>query len=170
MIRKFGANTFSWFKRTGLLKKIVRWIGYGVILSWLPYGLMLTFNWIVGYEVEVLTKLPDYLLIAFAIAVNALHNETDQSKKLHKTIRDIFKVFSVCSLFACIILYVGLFNDGFISPLITTRLKENYDKVLWLHRGTTVVLITNIVFGIIIEISDAITKANTKKVIGQQEY
>lgn len=145
-----------WFKRTELISKICRWLWYGVFLSLLPCLILYIFNRIVGYNMKVVETLPDYLLLTFAIAVNALANETDKEKCLNPKIRKVFKFFSRATLFSSIVFYIGLFNEGFIAPNITALLMKNESSVLILYKCVTVALIVNIILGILIEISNAI--------------
>ena len=145
-----------------LYKKIIRWLWYGVFLSFVPYLMVILFFLIVGYKIDILNTLPDYLLVTFAVAVNALSMETDDEKEINSDIRSVFKTLSVVTLFVTAIFYFGIFNYDFMSKVIFELLKKNIENVSILEKGVTIALVLNILFGILMEICDFAIKRKSK--------
>lgn len=163
-IKNFFISFINWiFIGKPLYKKIIRWLWYGVFLSLVPYLMVILFWLIAGYEISILETLPDYLLVTFAVAVNALSLETDSEKKISDDARSIFKTLSGITLFATAIFYFGMFNYDFSSAVIYALLKENIGNVSILKKGVTVALGVNIFLGIVMEICDFAIKQKPKK-------
>lgn len=98
-----------------MVNKILRWIYYGVVLSVLPFTLVLIRNWVSGNSVPMIDYFLDLLLITFAIAVNALSIVTDKAKQIWEVMRTTCKILSSLSVIFCIAMYFSFFEYCFLN-------------------------------------------------------
>lgn len=137
-----------------LYDKIERWLIYGVALSLAPYFVTLLLFKIIGYKVNILDMLPDYLLVTFAVAVNAHSYASDEKKCVGKRLRKFSSIFSAVTMSLTFVVYFGLFNDNFISSAIYDLMKKNTSNIADFNKYVRYALYVNIIIGVIVEISD----------------
>lgn len=139
-------------------KAIARWMGFGVVLSALPFLLAIGFYKIVGLEVERTEYIPDLLLVTFAIAVNALSSATDGFK--NKVLSTIFSILSLISMIICSCGYFFLFGGILIVNKIIIDFKYLEAIILplldnfnwdWIIYAAIVLLLLNAIMGLISE-------------------
>lgn len=104
--------------------KILRWIYYGVVLSIVPFTLVLVRNWVIGNKVPTIDYFLDLLLITFAIAVNALSLVTDKSKQIWEEMRSVCKILASLSVIVCIALYFSFFEYCFLNDKLLEQFME----------------------------------------------
>lgn len=108
-----------------MVNKILRWAYYGVVLSVLPFTLVLVRNWVSGENVPMIDYFLDLLLITFAVAVNALSIVTDKAKQIWEAMRTVCKILSDISAFFCIAMYFSFFEYCFLSD----KLLDQFMKI-----------------------------------------
>lgn len=151
---------FHFFVAEGYImgRAIARWIGFGVILSMLPFLLAIGFCRIVGLEVEQTEYIPDLLLVTFAIAVNALSSTTDGFK--NKVLSAIFSILSLISMIICSCGYFFLFGGILIVNKIIIDFAYLEDLILplfdnfnwdWIILAAVILLVLNALMGLISE-------------------
>ena len=143
--------------------KCIRWLFFGCLFSAIPYLLSLWFYNFVGYEMDSFDYVPDYLLIVFAIAGNAISNVTDRSKRIPITVRWILAIASTISAGFCLINYFALFNYDFISLLIVELLKNDPVKLKSIHVLARRILWGNVIIGLAAELIPEFQKRRKKK-------
>lgn len=125
------------------LEKIFRWLLYGVFLCLIPLLLIAIFDWIAGYDFKLLRLkyVPDFLLMTFAIASNALSYATDKEKKVSNIIKNFCKLFSILSMFYCVVIYARIIDIS----------KIKIDRQETLRTLAIILCVINIIEGIVLE-------------------
>lgn len=99
---------FNAIKSNAMFKERIRWKLYvwlftGVFLSIIPLLYQTSFDFIIGYHIEISEILPDYLLVAFAITGNAygmiLDSENLKTKTLAAPITFFLLLFLTFNIF-----------------------------------------------------------------------
>lgn len=107
-----------------MIIKILRWLYYGVILSVVPFTLVLVRNWVIGNQVPKIDYFLDLLLITFAIAINALNIVTDKAKQIWEEMRIVCRILSSLSVIFCIAMYFSFFEYCYINDKLLEQFME----------------------------------------------
>lgn len=162
--------------------KILRWVLFGVVLSIIPFTLVVIRNWVIDHKVLELEYLLDLLLITFAIAVNALSLITDNEKQIRMEMRVLFGIVSGVSMLICIAMYFSfyedcLLNDKLLEQIMTieysaedislnedafqkleltkqmiAELSPKSERLVMLIKFSMVILLINGIIGLVVEI------------------
>jgi hypothetical protein len=115
MFTEILANIGKWVIANSVLDKatkIFRWVGFGVLAAYLPLLCIYFYCWIVGYSIDNIKYLSDFLLVTFAVSAAALSYVLDGDKSVHKFIRGILGAITIVSMVYCLIAYVAIFDSA----------------------------------------------------------
>lgn len=112
--------------------KLLRWFWFGVLLSILPFILVLLFYMILDYDITAIEFVPDLILVSFAVAVN-LGSLSQWDATKNKNLHAACSVFSYLSMLLCFAGYFILvgraleMNAEFLK--VEEMIKMNPDSV-----------------------------------------
>ncbi len=107
-----------------MVNKILRWLYYGVVLSVLPFTLVLIRNLASNKSVPMIDYFLDLLLITFAVAVNALNIVTDKAKQMSEVMRTACKILSNLSVIFCIAMYFSFFEYCYLNDKLLEQFMQ----------------------------------------------
>lgn len=113
----------NWNNMYDVLRGGIKWFFFQVISCVIPMLVGVVFAKIIGYEVEIVNIFPDFLLAAFAVGMNLWGFGIGKKEKVPLPIRDIYRIIVFLISATSALLYVGLFNDGFISEKVQNALE-----------------------------------------------
>lgn len=157
-------DIYQWFKKTRICKKVRQWLLYGVAFSFVPYGLVQLTNFLVGYPVSIIDTFPDYLLITFAVAGNALGVVEDTDKKIKDNTRIRFQHISWFTLIVTIALYFALFNDSFATSRVSALIEKYSIGLVTVKMGIDILLLINILGVIAFEVISSNTELKEENI------
>lgn len=154
----------EWFIKIYNILWIARhWIFFGVILSFLPPGLVWLFKYITGCDITIPEIIPDSLLLSFAVAVNALGCSVEYQGSGVKR-KGWGEAVSLLFMLFCAVFYFGLYMSSkgdtidLISVFASSKSKPNL--LLFL---IFISFLSNIIVGIVIKWAEYMDNQNGSK-------
>lgn len=108
----------NWEAKYNILREGAKWFFFQVFACMIPMLVGIGFALFLGYEVDIVKIFPDFLLAAFAIGMNLWGFEIRRKKKVPVVIRDFYQMIVFCISSVSAVLYIGLFNDGYVAENI----------------------------------------------------
>lgn len=134
-----------------IFKQELKWVAYQIVASFIPLFVACMFQLIVGYKIDLYEIMADYLLAIFAIGMNLKGQELKKRPGMKEVVLDVYRLISNFVAIVSALFYIGLFNEVYISNIITAKLRTR-KSIMMAILVTFIVLI--IADGAIVVIND----------------